>query len=220
MGTLKWTIYCHIHIESGRRYVGLTKSTMMRRWNRHVYSANRLGKDFRSTYYFANAIRKYGKDAFYHEVLETCEDLDVANLAEKSWIEFYETTDREKGFNLNDGGGSRPHRNRRNPWKDPIYRAKIVAANMGKLISTETRSKISSATAAFNRIRVVTKETRSKISSSISNLYAARTKIFCKRHGEVSLSECYRRKSKRGIPGARLVCKQCVKGQNRRTNSR
>lgn len=36
---VRYTVYCHIHIESGRRYVGLTKLTMMKRWNQHVYNA-------------------------------------------------------------------------------------------------------------------------------------------------------------------------------------
>ena len=120
-----WTVYCHIHIESGRRYVGLTKLTMMKRWNSHIYTANRVknGKPT-VTGHFPNAIRKYGKDAFSHEVLEICHDLESANLAEQKWIEHFKTRDPQFGFNLAPGGQHKPHPIRKNPWDDPEYRAK------------------------------------------------------------------------------------------------
>ena len=79
MKPLKWTIYCHIHIESGRKYIGLTKHSMAKRWNRHAYDAIK----FRYlNNYFHNAIRKYGKDAFEHKILRVCYSLEEANAAE------------------------------------------------------------------------------------------------------------------------------------------
>ena len=77
---IRYTIYCHTHTESGRRYIGLTKLTMMKRWNSHIYTANHVknGK-LAATGHFPNAIRKYGKDAFSHEVLEVCSTLEEAN---------------------------------------------------------------------------------------------------------------------------------------------
>lgn len=35
----RWTIYCHTHVDSGRRYIGLTKQAMMKRWKNHVHAA-------------------------------------------------------------------------------------------------------------------------------------------------------------------------------------
>lgn len=116
---LRWTIYCHTHIATGRKYIGLTQKTMMHRWNRHTYAA--FKRNDRS--HFANAIRKHGKDAFSHEVLEVCMNLDAANLAEECWIEFYDTRNHEKGFNLAKGGSHTPHRPKVNHWKDPAFRA-------------------------------------------------------------------------------------------------
>lgn len=121
----KWTVYCHIHTESGRRYVGLTKLTMMKRWNRHVYDAIRRS---RGITYFHNAIRKHGKDAFDHEVLETCQTLEEANAAEEKWIAHFDTRDPEKGFNLKKGGDHRPHPVN-NPWDRPEYRDKMLLIN-------------------------------------------------------------------------------------------
>lgn len=122
---IKWTIYCHVHIKSGRRYVGLTKLTMLQRWNRHVYNSMKL--DGIGYSHFANAIRKYGKDAFDHEVLETCFSVEEANAAEERWIEHFGTRDPEKGFNLAPGGAHTPHP-KRNPWDQPGFRRKVSAS--------------------------------------------------------------------------------------------
>ncbi len=104
---LVWTIYCHTHDGSGRKYVGLTRLTMAKRWNQHLFNAKR--KPGKGCHHFWNAIRKYGKGAFSHEVLETCRDLAVANLAEECWIELFDTMNPEKGFNLMKGGLHVPH---------------------------------------------------------------------------------------------------------------
>lgn len=131
----RWTIYCHTHIDSGRCYVGLTKTTMLQRWNRHVYSASRS----KGRSHFANAIKKYGKDAFSHRVLEVCDSLEAANAAEKRLIEELGTRDPLKGFNLMEGGGSQPHPLRKNPWDDPIYRKNCTRSIRTRMSSPEVR---------------------------------------------------------------------------------
>jgi len=119
-----FTIYCHQHIESGRRYVGQTKKKMLQRWNQHVYTATRESKGWS---HFANAIRKYGKDAFSHEILEICYDLEFSNAAEKKWIAHFDTTNPEKGYNFKSGGDHRPHPVR-NPWNRPEFRERVTAS--------------------------------------------------------------------------------------------
>jgi group I intron endonuclease len=117
---MPWTIYCHTHIDSGRRYIGLTKKTWKQRWNQHVYMSNRVKRGYG---HFPNAIRKYGKDAFSHEVLEICDDLDFANEREEYWITRFDTRNPEKGFNLARGGSHTPHP-KKNPWDRPEFREK------------------------------------------------------------------------------------------------
>jgi hypothetical protein len=158
MGTTKFIIYCHTHIDSGRRYIGLTKKTMMRRWNQHVYSAIRRPKGKKS--YFWAAIRKFGKDAFSHEVLEVCETLEAANLAESKWINHFDSRNPEKGFNLAPGGTHIPHdvdnTYRSDPeylesqrlsaeerWEDPDYRTKTLSATQAAITTPEVRQKLS-----------------------------------------------------------------------------
>lgn len=133
-----YTIYCHTHIDSGRRYIGLTSQTMEKRWKNHINVAKH-SKNGR--WHFPNAIRKYGPDAFSHEILETCTDLNVANLAEECWIEFYDTQNPEKGFNLIKGGGHIPHTLSKNPWDDPEYRNRMLPKFIAAGQTPEARAK-------------------------------------------------------------------------------
>ena len=136
----RWILYCHTHTESGRRYIGLTKLTMLKRWNQHLNNASK--KRGKGCHHFWNAIRKYGPQAFSHEVLEVCTSLEVANLAEECWIEFFDTRNREKGFNLTRGGKHTPHSSR-NPWDRPEYREKACAASKRRWENPEFRAKMS-----------------------------------------------------------------------------
>jgi len=150
-----WTIYCHTHIESGRRYVGLTSQTWQARWKTHCYVAK---KSSGGRWHFPNAIRKYGPEAFSHEVLEVCLTLELANLAEEKWISHFDTRNPEMGFNLAKGGSHAFHPIRKNPWDDPEYRARqlprlaslskdplVRAASKASLNTPEVKAKISAA---------------------------------------------------------------------------
>lgn len=126
MGTPRWTIYCHTHTETGRRYIGLTKKTMVQRWNQHVFNAK--SKNGYGCFHFWNAIRKYGKDAFSHHLLEFgIPTLEIANEREEYWIVFYDSRNPEKGFNLARCGEHRPHGIRKNPWDDPEFRSRNLS---------------------------------------------------------------------------------------------
>jgi group I intron endonuclease len=125
---MPWIIYCHIHIDSKRRYIGLTSQTMEKRWKNHIH-ASKSSKGGR--WHFPNAIRQYGKDAFSHEVLEVCETLEEANLAEAKWIDHFNSRDPRFGFNLSPGGSYVPHPFT-NPWDRPEYRKKSLDATRKK----------------------------------------------------------------------------------------
>lgn len=154
---MPWTIYCHTHVESGRRYVGMTARSMERRWSQHV-TQSRVTKNGR--WHFPNAIRKYGPDAFSHEILEVCHDLEVANLAEECWIELLETRNPEKGFNLAKGGQHTPH-----PVQKLGNRPEFVEkcrANSAHLLTPEGRAK--------SRAAVRTPEFRMKIGAIMKEI--------------------------------------------------
>ena len=125
MGMSQWVIYCHTHITSNRRYIGLTKGTMERRWWGHCNSSKKF-KDEKS--FFQNAIRKYSPKSFSHHILEICYSLKDANDAEKAWIESFSSRNPEFGFNILAGGEQRKYNRSRNPWETPGFREKVSDA--------------------------------------------------------------------------------------------
>ena len=98
----RYCIYKHILPReiSGKNndmfYIGITSQEPERRW------ANGLGYAYNS--YFYRAIQKYGWDNFIHEILFFGLTLDEANKKEIELIEFYNSTDRSCGYNLQTGG--------------------------------------------------------------------------------------------------------------------
>lgn len=154
---MSWTIYCHTHVESGRRYIGVTARSMERRWSQHV-TQSRVTKNGR--WHFPNAIRKYGPQAFSHEVLEVVESLEEANLREDFWIERFDTRNPEKGFNLAKGGQHTPH-----PVQKLGDRPEFIEkcrANSAHLLTTEGRAK--------SRAAVQTSEFRAKIGAIMKEI--------------------------------------------------
>jgi len=166
--------------------VGLTKLTMMKRWNQHVYQAKR--KQGKGCRFFWNAIRRYGKDAFDHEVLEVCSTLEEANAAEEEWIAHFDTRDSGNGFNLSPGGAHTPHPIK-NPWdrpgyrdkvssaikerwKDPKIRAQNMAASAAALRSHEVRARCAEA----QRGKIFSQEHRGKISANMIRLQRSKSR--------------------------------------------
>lgn len=50
------------------------------------------------------ALKKYGKKNFERIILEVCQTKDQLNKAEIYWIEYYNSTDRNLGYNISTGG--------------------------------------------------------------------------------------------------------------------
>lgn len=69
------------------------------RWREH---RNLYLKNSRNTHLY-NAMRKYGLDKFDFIIIEKCAK-DELNSREKYWIDFYQTTDSNKGYNATSGG--------------------------------------------------------------------------------------------------------------------
>lgn len=54
--------------------------------------------------YFHNAIKRYGADAFSFEIIDEAQNIDELNELEIKWINYYHSTDRTFGYNLDSGG--------------------------------------------------------------------------------------------------------------------
>ena len=90
----KHCVYMHKNKINNKIYIGQTCS-LKTRW---------YPKCYKDSYYFYNAIQKYGWDNFEHIIVKdelTSEEAD--NLEQKLILQF-DTTNREKGYNLLSGG--------------------------------------------------------------------------------------------------------------------
>ena len=78
--------------------IGQTKVSLKLRFQNHL-SAARNGKD----YVIGKAIRKYGEENFYIELLEEC-TIEELNERERYWISYFNSTDNKFGYNISIGG--------------------------------------------------------------------------------------------------------------------
>lgn len=86
-----------MHISpSNKRYIGITKVKVENRW------AN--GKGYRKQSYFYRAIEKYGWNNFEHIIIARGLTEDEAKWLEIELIREWDTTNRDKGYNLTLGG--------------------------------------------------------------------------------------------------------------------
>lgn len=164
-------VYCIQNRVNGKRYVGSASVSLKKRIREHK-DALRAGTSHNR--YLQRAWNKYGEDQFDFSVLEYC----VSTLCisrEQYWIDFYEATNPNKGYNLCPNAGntlglkqSEEHRRKtreallkRGPVSEETrkkrslslkghsvseeVKAKLRASRLGKKLSEETKKKISEA---------------------------------------------------------------------------
>ena len=163
-------IYCIENIISSKKYIGQSKC-INERWKNHISELN-LGHHHNS--YLQNSWNKYGEKGFKFYVLEFCSN-DKLNEKERYYIDYYNTLDRNYGYNLKSGGqdtnyltievkeklsssirnsylNSNLKEKRKSDaliqWSDPAIKEKITGKNngmYGKNHSKEAKEKISKA---------------------------------------------------------------------------
>lgn len=89
-------IYKITNIQNNKVYIGQTIRPIDQRFNRHLNDAINNILDT----HFARAIRKYGKDSFIIEEIDTAQTKDELNKKEQYWIKFYNSV--EEGYNETD----------------------------------------------------------------------------------------------------------------------
>ena len=90
-----YTVYMHIS-PSNKRYIGITKQKPRARW--------RGGEGYKGNPYFYKAIQKYGWDNFEHLIIMSGLTKEDAENLEITLISQYKTTDRDRGYNIENGG--------------------------------------------------------------------------------------------------------------------
>ena len=93
-------IYMITNKINNKKYIGQS-IRIETRWREHRNSYLRNDKNT----HLYNAMKKYGLENFDFIILEECKKEELNNR-EKYWIDFYQTTDRNKGYNATSGGDS------------------------------------------------------------------------------------------------------------------
>lgn len=81
-------------------YIGQTAESISIRETKH-YSDSKL---FNKNCYFNKAIRKYGRNNFIWEEIDSADSFEELDYMEKYWIKFYSSNNRKYGYNLAEGG--------------------------------------------------------------------------------------------------------------------
>ena len=98
----KNVVYCAVNRANFKVYVGYTQSHLYRRIVSHHYCARHaINNNF-----FHNALLKHGFDNFDWYVLFSSSKLKELKLQERHFIELLSSNQREKGYNLSNGGES------------------------------------------------------------------------------------------------------------------
>lgn len=135
-----WCVYMHTNKTNNKVYVGITSREPEQRWGTGgcQYSAKEQSA-------FCRAIQKYGWDGFEHIIFAEGLAEEEAKHMEILLIALYKSNCRRYknpsyGYNMTDGGDGSAGRPCTKETK-----AKIGAANTGRIPSEETRNKMSNA---------------------------------------------------------------------------
>ena len=89
-------IYKITNIINNKVYIGQSIRPIEDRFKRHISDAINCKLDT----HFARAIRKYGQDKFYYEIIDSASSQDEMNKKEQKWIRFYNSV--QNGYNETD----------------------------------------------------------------------------------------------------------------------
>lgn len=168
-----YTIYKHT-FPNGKVYIGQTFRNVEARWSN--------GNGYYSQELMNKAINKYGWDNIKHEILYENLTKEEADCKEKELIKYYNSSNREYGYNIALGGNSsdsisestrkkmREHHADISGENNPMYNKRhkpetikrMSEIKKGKVYSLETRRKMSESSKGFKH----TKESREKISKA------------------------------------------------------
>lgn len=92
----KYIVYVHTNKTNGMKYVGITCRPTWRRWGH--------GSGYHTNPRFYRAIKKYTWEGFEHDVVAEGLTKEQAEAEEVRLIKLYDSTNRTKGYNLDNGG--------------------------------------------------------------------------------------------------------------------
>ena len=133
---------------TGKIYIGITNQGSGARYRHHWYES-RIGEPSP----IHRSMAKYGEDNFTLEIIDFAETYEELKEKEKFWIKKFNSTDRNIGYNLTEGGDGTFGRVHSEETKE-----KIRQKALGRKISEETKKKMSEARIGNNLSSQSTKQ--------------------------------------------------------------
>lgn len=118
---------------TGKVYIGITNQGAGARYRHHWYEA-RIGEPAP----IHRSMAKYGEENFTLEIIDFADTYKELKEKEKYWIKQYDSMNRDKGYNLTEGGDGTFGRMHSEETKD-----KIRQKATGRKVSEETKKKMS-----------------------------------------------------------------------------
>ena len=191
-----YTVYKHTS-PSNKVYIGITNQNINQRW--------RKGNGYRHSPHFMSAIKKYGWDAFEHEILYEGLTQKEAEEKEIQLIKEYDSTNPQNGYNCDSGGNVRRKHS-------PETIEKIRAAHIGMKYPPEFGEKISKAKkgtkCALNH--KVSEETRKIISEKNKGRFSGEKNYFYGKRYCGKDNKNSKVVSKYDLEGNFIECRECA----------
>lgn len=186
-----YTVYRHTS-PRGKVYIGITARPVSRRWHG--------GSAYRNNAHFYAAIKKYGWEAFQHDILAEGLSYEEACRLEIALIAEYQSTDPEHGYNRSPGGDkttlgytfSQESRariskaltgKRKGVPHTPEHRERIRTALLGRSATQGTRDKLREALG--DRFQTATARAKQKENTPKGAEHHKATAVLCKNTGEI-----------------------------------
>jgi group I intron endonuclease len=131
-------IYKFTNKVNSKIYIGLTTLSIEDRLYAHCNRGNREKSVFQK------ALKKYGKDNFSYEIIDTALSRQELIQKEINWIAFYNSTDAKIGYNRTKGGDGQVGMTEETKAKiSKKKKGSKIPKLLGRVRSQEERSKIS-----------------------------------------------------------------------------
>lgn len=148
-------IYMIKNTVNGKVYIGQSVN-IARRWAKHKRELKK--NNYHEKQHLQDSWNKYGESNFEFKIIEECQpNATILNERETYWIGFYDSSNKEKGYNKALSGGTTLGIK----FSDEI-REKMSKSRLGMAFSEEHRKKIGEA----NRKRVISEQMRRKIAEA------------------------------------------------------
>jgi group I intron endonuclease len=165
----KMGVYAIVNTVDGKMYVG-SSTNIKKRWGDHLWF---LRNNKHRNPYLQNAFNKYGEASFEFRILEAIANEDELLAAEQYWLDYTQCYDREHGYNIDLMADRKVF--------TPEIRAKISAANTGRVHTAESRARMSAA----RKGRPVSDEARAKL--RVANLGKTMSEEACAKISKAQL---------------------------------